>query len=175
MQDKIMNQYDNYNRITTYGLYLDCREEIKSGLKEIKDKLDSRRVIDYRLFNKIISLYFKKVYENLINGYSFRLYNHLGVLRVVKTNMIRYNPITYSFKKIDGKVIREKKKLKSNSGYWYFIFWDCGKKYRHFRFKTDVKYKREYMNKVNNGMDYIDYSLNGYGFKAANTYIAKIL
>lgn len=175
MQDKTTSQYDKHGRITTYGLYLDCREEMINGLKEIKDKSDVRRVIDYRLFNKIISLYFSKVYENLINGYSFRLYNHLGVLRVVKTNMIRYNPITYSFKKVDGKVIREKKKLKSNSGYWYFIFWDCAKKYRHFRFKADIKYKRAYMDKVEKGMDYIDYSLDGYGLKGANTYIEKIL
>lgn len=175
MQDKTTSLYDNHNRITLRGIYEDCREEIKIGLKEITDKQDNKRVISYKEFYKIVSLYLSKVFDNLINGYSFRLYNHFGVLRVVKTYMIRYNARTYSFKRVNGKIIREVKKLENKNGYWYFIFWDTGKKYRHYRFKADIKYKRQYMEKVNNGFDYLDISLDKYGRKASDTYIEKIL
>lgn len=170
-----MKLYDNHNRLTLRAIYEDCKSDMNADLKKIENKADSKRVISYREFSVIIRMYLKLVFQNLINGYSLSLYNKFGVLRVVKTSLIRYNPITYSFKRENGKVIREKKKLKHNSGYWYFLFWDCAKKYRHFRLKPDINFKRAYMKEVKKGMDYLDISLYKYGRNASDNYVDKIL
>jgi hypothetical protein len=60
------------------------------------------------------------------------------------------------------------------SGYWYFVFWDAPKKLRQYRFNINIKYKRAYMKLVEDGEDYLDYSLDEYGRNASNSYIQHI-
>lgn len=166
---------DNYGRITLQGIHELCEKELYDALYSINDREDVIRKVNYKLFRKVITLYLEKAFENLLNGYSFRMYNHFGVLRIIKSKMIRYNPYTYYFKRTENGCVREKVKLSSKGGYWYFVFWDCGKKYRHYRFKAYKGFKLKYMDRVNKGMDYIDMSLDEYGRNASETYKQKIL
>ena len=50
----------------------------------------------------------------------------------------------YSKKDEDGNPFVKRVKFDVNKygGYWHFIFWDVGKKWRQYRFNPDIKFKR---------------------------------
>lgn len=171
-----MQRLDNYNRNTLYGVFLECKDEIDEGLRNMPKGVTKSKSINYRTFALVIGMYFKICFDLLIKGYSVNLLNKFGTLDVVKTKCIRYNPKTFSFfKDEEGNLIRKKISLNLNyGGYWYFVFWNSPKIYRQFKFKVDKKYKKRYMKMVNDGFDYLDISLKGYGKTASPNYIHHI-
>ena len=123
----------------------------------------------------VITMYFNIAFEMLIKGMSVPLLNKFGVLNVVKTQCIRYNPFRIAFFFNDsGERVRKKVNIKLKSGYYYFVFWDSFKKWRQYRFVINIKYKRAYMKLVEDGFDYLDYTLDGYGRNASIDYIQHI-
>ncbi len=73
-----------------------------------------------------------------------------------------------------NKVGKVKFDVNKYGGYWHFIFWDVGKKWRQYRFDADIKFKRAFMKQVDNGFEYLDYSLYKDGQGASDTYIFKV-
>jgi len=169
-----MLKLDNNGRHTLYGVYLECKDELDSGVKSLPKGVTKSSSVNYRTFALVVGLYFRKAFKMLVDGYSVPLLNKFGILNVVKTKCIRYNPIKISFFKEDGKIVRKLGKFKRNTRYWYFVFWDAPKSLRHYRFDINIKYKIAYMEKVNNGFDYLDYTLDKYGRNASVEYIQHI-
>ena len=175
MQENKKQILDNYGRYTLYGVFEECKSEIDKGLKAFPKGVTKSKQISYRVFAKVVSLYFKILFQMLIEGASVPLLNKFGILNVVKTKCTRYNPSRISFFKDEqGKVVRKIKKLNTNFGYWYFVFWDAPKKLRHYQFNINIKYKHKYMEMVESGFDYLDYTLDKYGRNASHTYIQHI-
>ncbi len=177
MQDKTISQKDNDGALTLYGIYLRTKEEVNKDISELPKSYTNVRNIGYRLYGDIVRTYFKLIFIEILNGFSYPLLNKFGFLRAVKTLCTRYNPSTFSFKKINGKTIREKIDLDINKtdGFFYFIFWDSPKKYRHYRFRPSKKWKSLLFKQVTEKeMDFPDYSLLRYGKYATNSYIHKI-
>lgn len=171
-----MQKLDKHGRYTLYGVFEECKDDIDKNLQSYPIGVTKMKRITYRNFSKVVRLYFTLSFKLLIEGKSVPLLNKFGILNVVKTRCIRYNPSKISFYKDDqGKVVRKRIKLKTKSGFWYFVFWDAPKKLRHYKFNIDIKFKHQYMDKVNEGFDYLDYSLNRYGRNASSTYIEEIL
>jgi len=170
-----MRKLDNHGRYNLYGVFLECTEDINKEMLSYDGSVRKSKKISYRVFANVVRLYFKLAFEMLIDGLSVPLLNKFGILNVVKTKCIRYNPKRISFyKDKNGGVIRKEVKCKTNFGYWYFVFWDAPKKLRQYKFKIDLKYKIQYMDKVNDGFDYLDYTLDGYGKNASINYIHHI-
>lgn len=170
-----MQKLDNHGRYTLYGVFLECKDDIEYGLKILPKGARKSKMINYRTFALVIHLYLKKAFSMLVNGYSVPLLNKFGILNVVKTKCIRYNPMKTSFfKGKDGKITSKREIFKKKSGYWYFVFWDAPKSLRHYRFDINIKYKWEYMKKVDEGFDYLDYTLDKYGRNASIDYIQHI-
>jgi hypothetical protein len=170
-----MKSLDNKGKFTLFGVFNECESDISNSLKELPKGVTKSKNIRYRVFAKVVHLYCKIVFKMIIEGKNVPLYNRFGKLNVVKTKCIRYNPFKFVFKKDElGKVIREKVKINLKSGYWFFVFWDCPKRLRHYRFNIDMKYKIEYMKKVEDGFDYLDYTLDKYGKYASVDYIHHI-
>ncbi len=170
-----MRKLDNHGRHTLYGVYLECKDEIDFGISCFPKGVTKSKTVSYRTFAMVVGMYFKIAFKMLIEGMSIPLLNKFGILNVVKTKCIRYNPFRISFYKDEsGKVVRKKVKVKLRSGYWYFVFWDCPKKWRQYRFNIDIKYKRAYMELVEDGFDYLDYTLDSYGRNASIDYIQHI-
>jgi len=170
-----MQSLDNNGCVTLFGVFEECKDEIDKGLQELPKGVTKSKRINYRTFSKVIRLYLQISFKMLINGTSVPLLNKFGVLDVVKTKCIRYNPSTFSFfKDENGNLVRKKIKLDLRSGYWYFVFWDSPKNLRQYRFTIDRKYKRMYMDMVEQGFEYLDYTLSGYGKNASPDYIHHI-
>jgi len=170
-----MRKLDNHGRYTLYGVYEECQEDITLELNKFPKGVIKSKEISYRVFAMVVRMYFIIAFEVLIKGVSVPLLNKFGILNVVKAQCIRYNPFRISFYKDElGKVIRKKVKIKTKSGYWYFVFWDAPKKLRQYRFNINIKYKRAYMKLVEDGYDYLDYTLDGYGRNASTDYIQHI-
>ena len=170
-----MKRLDSNGRHTMFGVFNECKDDIDIGLQAFEKGVTKSSKIRYRVFAQVIHLYFKIVFKMVIEGKNVPLLNKFGKLSVVKTKCIRYNPFKFVFTKDElGKVIREKVKIKMDSSYWFFVFWDCPKRLRHYRFNIGIKYKVEYMKKVEGGFDYLDYSLNKYGRTASTDYIQHI-
>jgi hypothetical protein len=170
-----MKSLDNHGRYTLYGVFEESKDGIDKGLKEFPIGVSKMKRITWRVFSKVIRTYFTIAFKELVDGYSVTLLNKFGILNVVKTKCVRYNPTKIAFYKDEqGELVRKKIKLKTSFGYWYFVFWDAPKKLRQYRFHIDLKYKIQYMVKVGEGFDYLDYSLNDYGRNASNTYIHQI-
>lgn len=177
MQDKAIKEKDNDGALTLYGVYLRTREDVNEDISKLPKSRTKVRNIGYRLYGDIIRLYFSIIFREILKGYTYPLLNKFGFLKAVKTLCTRYNPSTYTFKTIKGKVIREKVELDINKtdGFFYFIFWDSPKKYRHYRFRTSPKWKSLlFKGVIEDEMDYPDYSLLRYGRNATNSYIQKI-
>lgn len=175
MPDKIMKNLDNYGRYNLFGVYQECKDDITLGIAALPRGTTRIKTINYRVFSKVVRMYFTIAFKMLINGSSLPLLNKFGILRVVKTKCIRYNPFRIAFyKDKTGKVIRKKVKLETKSGYWFFVFWDSPKSFRQYRFNIDIKYKRAYMKLVKEGYDFLDYTLDGYGRNASTDYIQHI-
>jgi len=170
-----MRKLDNHNRVTLFGVYSECQDELKIGLDSISNKKPNVKEISYRLFSQVVRMYFTIAFKILITGVPFALLNKFGILNVVKTQCIRYNPFRIAFYTDEsGNRIRKKVKLKLKDGYWFFVFWDAPKCFRQYRFNIDIKYKRAYMKLVEDGYDYLDYTLDGYGRNASIDYIQHI-
>jgi len=170
-----MKSLDNYNRYTLYGVYEECKEDINYGLLCLPRNTTKIKSISYRLFSKVIRMYFILSFEILLKGLSVPLLNKFGVLNIVKTKCIRYNPRRIIFYTDEsGNKVRKNFKFKLDNGYWYFVFWDAPKRLRQYRFNINIKYKRAYMDLVNKGFDYLDYSLDSYGRNASTDYIQHI-
>lgn len=170
-----MQKLDNHGRYNLYGVYLECTDDIDREMLSYGSDVRKSKKISYRVFAKVIRLYFVYAFEMLIDGLSVPLLNKFGILNVVKTKCIRYNPKRLSFyKDKDGNVIRKEVNCKPNFGYWYFVFWDSPKNLRQYKFNIYKKYKFMFMEKVNNGFDYLDYTLDGYGKNASINYIHHI-
>jgi len=177
MQDKTIKSKDNDGALTLYGIYLRTKGDVNKDISNLIKSRTNVKNIGYRLYGDIIRSYFSIVFREIIKGYTYPLLNKFGFFKVVKTLCTRYNPSTFSFKKINGKIIREKVELNINKtdGFFYFIFWDSPKKYRHYRFRTSRKWKSLlFKGVIENEMDYPDYSLLNYGRNATNSYIQKI-
>tara|TARA_R110002020_G_scaffold395856_1_gene605889 strand:- start:577 stop:1113 length:537 start_codon:yes stop_codon:yes gene_type:complete len=177
MEDKTIKSKDNDGALTLYGIYLRSKEDVNIDISKLNKGRTNVKNIGYRLYGDIIRSYFSIVFRQIIKGYTYPLLNKFGWLKVVKTLCTRYNPSTYSFKKVDGKIIRKKIELNVNKtdGFFYFVFWDCPKKYRHYRLKVSPKWKRLlFKGVIEDEMDYPDYSLLRYGRNASNSYIQKI-
>ena len=170
-----MRKWDNHGRYTLYGVYSECEDDISLGLSKLPNGVTKMKFITYRMFSEIIRLYFTIAFEMLIKGVNVPLLNKFGVLNVVKTQCIRYNPFKVVYYRDEtGKVKSKKVKLKLNNGYWYFVFWDSPKIFRQYRFNINIKYKVAYMKLVEKGFDYLDYTLDGYGRNASTDYIQHI-
>lgn len=170
-----MKSLDNHGRYTLYGVFEECRDEIDSSLMAFPKGVTKSKRITWRVFSKVIRLYFTIAFKMLVNGSSVPLLNKFGILNVVKTKCTRYNPYRIAFYRDEtGELVRKKVKINTRFGYWYFVFWNAPKKLRQYRFNIDIKYKRMYMSEVENGLDYIDYTLDGCGRNASPDYIQHI-
>jgi len=170
-----MRSFDNHGRATLFGVYSECQSEMQEAYEKIPNKQNNMKAISYRLFSQVVRMYFTIAFKILITGVPFPLLNKFGILNVVKAKCIRYNPFRISFYTDEsGNRIREKVKIKLKNGYWYFVFWDAPKRFRQYRFNIDRKYKRAYMKLVEDGYDYLDYSLDKYGRNASTEYIQHI-
>lgn len=158
-----------------YGVFTECKDDIDVELQKLPKGITKSKRINYRTFSKVISMYFAIKFKSLIKGDRVSLLNRFGFLNVVKTNCIRYNPYRFStFTDENGNFKCKKIKIKLNMGYWYFVFWDAPKRFRQYRFHINIKYKHLYMDLVNGGQDYLDYSLDSYGKSASSDYIHHI-
>jgi hypothetical protein len=172
-----MQKLDRHGFVTLHGVYHEAKESIDKDLQELPIGVTKIKRITWRMFSKVMRLYFTIMFRELIKGYSFKWLNKFGVLRIVKTMCTRYNPSTYKvYTDNDGNRYSEKVKFDVNKygGYWHFIFWDVGKKWRQYRFNPDIKHKRAFMEYVDAGFEYLDYSLFKDGKYASDTYIHKI-
>lgn len=174
---KTIKSSDNNGFVTLKGVFEDAREDINKELAALPKGVTKTKKIGYRLFGDIMRAYFKIMFEELLLGRSFSMLNKFGTLRVVKTLCIRYNPFTYKvYTDENGKKRVKKVKFDINKygGYWHFIFWDVGKKWRQYEFEPSIKWKRKYMKAVDNGKEYIDMSLLDTGAHGSLTYIHKV-
>ena len=177
MQDKTIKRLDNKGFYTLYGVFEEAKDSIDIDLSKLVVGSTRIKKITWRMFSKVMRLYFTIMFRELIKGYSFVWLNKFGVLRVVKTMCTRYNPSTFKvYKDEDGKPYVKKVKFDVNKygGFWHFIFWDVGKKWRQYRFNPDIKFKRAYMEQVDDNFEYLDYSLYKDGKLASDTYIFKV-
>jgi hypothetical protein len=166
---------DKHGRYTLYGVYQECKEDMALELNKFPKGTTKSSEISYRVFTGVVLMYFTIAFEMLIKGTRVPLLNKFGILSVVKTKCIRYNPFRISFtKNKNGEVTRKKVKIKTKEGYWFFVFWDAPKNLRQYRFGINIKYKQAYMKLVNDGFDYLDYTLDGYGRNASTDYIQHI-
>lgn len=146
MQEKTTKSLDKYGRVTLKGIYDDALKEIKEELK--KRPHLNKRTVTYREFYKIITVYLDMIYQRLLDGFSYDLFNRFGNLRIIKTKLTRYTPKYYTPKNINDSFTK---------GYWHFVFWDCGKKWRMYEFKmTGKKYIKSMMDRVNRGFQYAE-------------------
>lgn len=170
-----MQNLDNHGRYTLYGVYQECKGEMALSLSSLPKGVTKMKEITYRMFSEVVRLYLTIAFKMLVEGMSVPLLNKFGILNVVKTKCIRYSPFRIAFYRDEtGKRIRKKIKLEIKNGYWYFVFWDSPKKWRQYRFNINIKYKREYMELVKDGYDYLDYTLDGYGRNGSLSYIHHI-
>ncbi len=179
MQDKTMQKLDNYGRYTLFGVYEECKEEMSKEIISLKKRKGSdfycKNIISYRLFAEVVTMYFVLYFQKMIDGSIVELYNRFGTIQVVKTKCIRYLPKRVSFfRNSDGELERKLVNCKMNFGYWHFVFWSAPKKFRQYRFLIDMKYKHKFMDKVNNGFEYLDYTLDKYGRNASVDYIHHV-
>jgi len=170
-----MRKLDNHNRVTLYGIFLECKNDIDAEVTNYKWEVTRRENINYRTFAKVINMYFKIAFKLLIEGKSVPLLNKFGILNIVKTKCVRFSPKRWAFYKNEfGKVIAREVDCKTNFGYWHFVFWDAPKILRHYEFHIDIQFKRKFMEKVEEGFEYLDYSLDKYGRCASTSYIQHI-
>lgn len=169
-----MQKLDKNGCYTLFGVYEECKGDIDKELQELPKGVTKSKRINYRTFSKIIRSYFKHSFALLIDGRTFQMFNKFGSLDVVKTECIRYNPKTVHFYRENGELKRKEVRLDTNAGYWWFVFWNSPKYLRQYRFKINRKYKRMYMEKVEQGFDYVDLSLSKYGRNASLSYIHHI-
>lgn len=177
MQDKTTKKYNNDGSVTLFGVFNEVKEDIDKKLSELPKGETKTKKITYRLFAKVVLSYLRISFNEVLNkGVGVELYNRFGELRAVKTFCNRYVPTTVKWEKVNGKLTSKRVKIDLNKtkGYMFFIFWDCPKSYRHYRFTPTSKWKRLLFKKQEEGMEYLDMSLLSYGRNASDSYIQKI-
>lgn len=156
-----MKEVDNQGRLTIRGLYVRAIDDIKKDISKLKD--NNKKSVDYEDFRRIINLYFQFGLREVLRGYGFKLYKSFGEIRIVKTKTKLFTPksigLTNGGKDKYDKNLEEQ--VKNNGGYWYFYKWISPKMWRTHKFDPNKKYKKEMMEKVNTGFDYIDYTYIG--------------
>lgn len=162
---------DNKGRYTMYGVYLEVNEEMAIKTAALPKGITKTKKITYQVFSKIMYLYFKLVFEHIISGFSFPLWNKFGTFSIVKTKCTRYLPKRFSFyKDKNGNLVTQNVPCTNGFEYWYFMFWDAPKKFRHYKALMNIKYKVKYMEMVRDGFDYLDYTLTKNGRNASHNY-----
>jgi len=150
---------DNEGNLTTYAIYKDCKFYVGKRLKKLPTGVTNRKEITWREFSKIIRLYWKYTFEEVVEGKIVKLRNGLGKLMVVKTLCVDYNPKKlYIVRDENGKIIgTEKRKIDVErfNGYFYFILFES-KMYKRFRIFPTLKIRQSYMERVEGGQDYLD-------------------
>jgi hypothetical protein len=145
MLEKTTRSLDSHGRITLMGIYNDAIIEIKAELKKRPEL--KRRSIGYREFSFVIKNYFIEIFEMLLNGYGFNLYNKMGNIRIVKSKLQRYQPNYYKPDGVNESFTKD---------YWHFVFWNAPKKWRMYRYKYSEANIGKMMQKVNRGFEYVD-------------------
>ena len=152
-----MRLKDKDGCLTTYALYEDGKYYIGQKLKKLPNGVTNRKEITWREYSKIVKLYWKYVFEMVIEGREFKLWYGLGKLRVVKTLCVNYNPYYFVFRKTKDGVKSEKVKadIERYNGYFYFVLY-ISTVYKRYKIFPSKKIRKAYMNNVNDGMDYLD-------------------
>jgi hypothetical protein len=167
----------NKGSYTLFGVFEEARDRINERIAELPKGKTNIKSISYRTFASIIRTYLKMVFYQVIHkGWGIDLYNKFGRIRVVKTQCIRYNPVKHYWVTENGKKVRKEQKLDVNKtgGYFHFIFWDCPKRLRHYKFFSAKCQKRKYYELAMNGFEYPNHSLREYGRNASTSYIQHI-
>jgi len=177
MQMTIHKEIDSKGSVTFYGVYKECLPLMNERLDEVNYGVGRHiKSVSFRVFCRIIKMYVTILLQDLLTGRIVNLYNRFGNLYIVKTKAVRYNPTTYTFTKVNGKVVRRKVPLNLSRtiGFVFFAFWNCPKRYRHYRLKVSKVWKTRIKEVCDNGLDVMDISLFKYGRTASPTYIQKI-
>lgn len=150
---------DKEGNLTTYGVYLDCRAEIKKKFRELPVGVTRRKDITWREFSLIVRLYWKFTFERLLDRGQAKLRHNFGTLRIAKTLCINYYPHKfYHVRDENGKVIGTERRLidvEKYNGYYFFIWYDSNK-YKRYKIFPVHKIRKAYMERVESGEDYID-------------------
>ena len=150
---------------TSFGVHSEVAEDMKRDLSKLKR--NKRRVISHALFASVIKLYFKFMVKELLNGYSFNLNNRIGVIRIAKRKMNKWIPNTIRRDSVNGEVVYTKRNqlelVRKYNWFWHYLHWTTFKRYRTYELKASRSFTREMMNRVNRGVEYMDYTpLNGW-------------
>lgn len=177
MQDKTTKSLDSQGRYTLFGVYKEVENEVNEELSKLPKGRTRVKTINYRLFGDIVRSYLAiAMREVIVKGVGFPLLNKFGELRAFVTECTRYNPTTTTWVTENGKRFpkRVKLDLSKTNGKIVFVFWNCAKRYRHFKMHMSPKWKRLLFQQYQDGMEYPDMSLYAYGRTASTDYIQKI-
>lgn len=175
MQDKTPEKYSH--KATLKEVYAIADEKMQGDLKRLKAIDNSVRIkrITFATFSRVVTIYFTHLLLEIIKeGKAFRMYKRFGYWLAVRTKCVRYTPSHVVWKTVDGKRKPERKKLRvwhNTGGYVPFIFWDAPAKWRHYRLRMNLKWKRILFKEFKNGKEYVDYTLQKHGANASDTYI----
>jgi len=154
------------------GVYNEVVDELRSDVKNLKNK----EHVNIASFTRVINLYFKYWMEEIINkGSIMSLHNKMGHLFVISTLCIRYHPTKTYFVVENGVRVRKTEKVELRDGKFPFMFWDCGKKWRMFKFVPSKKWKKLiYHNFFVLKKDYSEMNLDNYGRTGSPSYVQNI-
>lgn len=165
----------NYRKAGMREIYNEAIGKIQEDLAKLhkRNPAFTTRTVSYEMFSSIIVNYFTILLTTIITkGTFFKMYQRMGNWMVVKTKCTRYLPKTYRWKTVDGKKVREEVKINvfKTGRYFYFMFWDSPGKWRHYRLRIAKRWKRLIWKEVQDGNDYLDYSMKKFGREASLTY-----
>jgi len=135
--------------LTTYGIYEDCIKMLNYDLKKYPKSITKNKSVDWRVFSKVIKLYWKYVFIKVIDGSNYVLRARLGQLRVVKTLCTEYNPNRI------GKEGRVEIDINKYGGYYHFVLFNS-QSYKRYRIFPVYRIRKEYMDNVDDGMEFLD-------------------
>ena len=165
MQDKKTQSHSKKEYVGIKNLFELASPKMTEDLVRARKRYSSIRTrkIGYADFTKVVTLYFYYLFIEVIKeGTIFKMYQRFGNLLAVKTKCTRYTPKTVYFKRNKkGEIKVESRYLDLNktNGYVPFVFWDSPAKWRHYRFKPVIKFRRMIYNSFINGTDYLDYTM----------------
>lgn len=140
-------------------------EDLAKARKRYKSVKTYR--IQFYTFSRVVTLYFYYLFLEIIKQRSiFKMYQRFGNLYAVKTKCTRYVPQTTRFYKDENGELKAEKRyinLSKTNGYVPFIFWDSPDKWRHYRLRPVLKYKRLLYQSFVGGLDYLDYTMSKVG------------
>lgn len=151
---------DNNGVYTTYGVFKHIENDLNMDILQLKNC--DRKKITYKVFRKVIWLYFKFVMLHLLDGKRFRLYNRFGELRLAKRKIDKFLPKINRVRIVEGKSVAYKVNplecARKFNWFWYYLNWDVGKKWRTHELKQGKRFNTAMLQKVERGFDYIDYT-----------------